>query len=147
MPSKELRAYVSVSYSEKQTMRAALDSITSTLARFKIESFIFVDHYSFTSDQEVEMMKQAMKDIDDCDLVIVEASYKAIGIGIEAGYGKGKNKPIIYLRRKDAEHSTTVSGISDFHIIYDGISDLQSKLSDVIEGIQNRLGKTTSTIL
>jgi len=136
MPSERFRAYVSVSFSEKEKLRKELDVITSTLARFEIEPFLFVDRYSFTSDQEQEMMKRAMKDIDTCNLVVVEASHKAIGIGVEAGYGKGKNKPIIYLRRKDAEHSTTVSGISDFHIIYDSISDLQSKLSAVIDKIQ-----------
>jgi nucleoside 2-deoxyribosyltransferase len=97
-----------------------------------------VDRYSFASDQEQEMMKQAMKDIDDSDFLIAEASHKAIGLGVEVGYAKAKNKPIVYLRKRNAEHSTTVSSISDFHVIYDTISDLETKLSQVIIGLPNR---------
>ncbi|HTH55557.1 MAG TPA: hypothetical protein VL728_05890 [Cyclobacteriaceae bacterium] len=132
MRPEKTRAYVSVSYGEKHSLRSELNAITVTLAKFKIECFIFVDQYSFARDQEQEMMSQAMKDIDGCDFLISETSHKAIGIGVEVGYGKAKNKPIVYLRRNDAEHSTTVSGISDFHIIYYSILDLQAKLESVV---------------
>lgn len=133
--SQKIRAYVSVSFGDRQALQNELNTIKSTLAKFQIESFIFVDHYSFTGNQEQEMMKQAMKDIDDSDFLIAEASYKAIGLGVEVGYAKARNKPIVYLRKNNAEHSTTVSGISDFHVIYDSISDLESKLSEVIAGL------------
>jgi len=78
------------------------------------------------------MMKQAMKEIDSCDLLIAETSEKGIGIGVEVGYAKARDKPIIYVRKKEAEHSTTVSGISDFQIIYSNIDDLKLQLSDII---------------
>ena len=136
MHSRKNRAYVSVSHNERQSLRGALDAIGETLGEFKFESFIFVDHYSFARDQEKEMMKQAMKDIDQSQLMVIEASYKAIGIGVEAGYGKAKNKPIVYVRKKEAEHSTAVSGISDMHIIYDSISDLRLKLSEALKSMQ-----------
>lgn len=132
MRLEKIRAYISVSYDEKSQLKNELDTITATLAMFKIDSFIFVDLYSFTRDQEEEMMEQAMKDIDACDFLIAEASYKAIGLGVEVGYGKAKGKPIVYLRKKEAEHSTTISGISDFHIIYETIFDLQNKLERVV---------------
>ena len=70
------------------------------------------------------MMKQTTADIGNCKIIIAENSDKAIGIGIEVGYAKAKMKPIIYLRRKTTDHSSTVSGISDFHIIYEDTSDL-----------------------
>ncbi len=35
-----------------------------------------------------------------------------------------KMLPVIYLRDKTADHSTTDSGISDFQIIYEKIADL-----------------------
>lgn len=139
--SPKIRAYVSVSFSDRQTLQDELNTIQSTLAKFQIESFVFVDHYSFTGNQEQEMMKQAMKDIDDSDFLIAEASHKAIGLGVEVGYAKAKNKPVVYLRKSNAEHSTTVSGISDFHVIYNRISDLESKLSELVISLQNAIGK------
>ena len=84
-------------------------------------------------------MQQALADIDVCDLLIAEVSDKAIGIGVEAGYAKGKGKPVIYIRQKDSEHSTTLSGISDYRIIYDNINDLELQLSACIKKILSEL--------
>jgi nucleoside 2-deoxyribosyltransferase len=100
-----------------------------------IKSFIFCDHYIFDASKEQEMMQQAITDIDLCDLLIAEVSDKAIGIGVEAGYAKGKDKPVLYLRQKDCEHSTTVSGISDHRIVYESINDLELQLNDCIKKI------------
>jgi len=69
-----------------------------------------------------------MADIDNSDILIAETSNKGIGIGIEVGYAKAKGKPLIYLRNQNAEHSTTVSGICDFQIIYKNIHDLKNQL-------------------
>ena len=84
------------------------------------------------------MMKQVMADIDNCDILIAETSDKAIGIGVEAGYAKAKDKTVIYLRQKDTEHSTTVSGISDFQIIYLDTNDIKNQLADIL----NKMKKT-----
>jgi nucleoside 2-deoxyribosyltransferase len=102
------------------------------LKEFHIKPFVFVDNFKFSSDQEKEMMAQALLSIDDCDLLIAETSEKAIGIGIEVGYAKAKGKPVIYIRNRNAEHSTTVSGISDSQIIYHDIKDLREQLTIVL---------------
>lgn len=73
-----------------------------------------------------------MSDIDACDLFIAEVSEKAIGVGVETGYAKGKRKTIIYLRRADAEHSTTGSGVSDYQLIYADAGDLKAGLEKII---------------
>lgn len=94
--------------------------------------FVFVDQYRFDPSQEREMMSQALADIDRSDLLIAETSDKGIGIGIETGYAKAKGKPVIYVRQAEAEHSTTVSGISDHQIIYSDDRDLGNKLLAVL---------------
>src|SRR5882757_7672101 len=109
-----MTAYISVSYSKRKSVDKELKAIADVLNNFKITPFIFVDNYKFAATDEKVMMQQAMTEIDRCDLLIAETSDKGIGIGIEAGYAKAKGKPVIYVRQKDTEHSTTVSGISDF---------------------------------
>ena len=84
------------------------------------------------------MMQQAMADLDNCDLLLAETSDKGIGIGIEVGYAKAKGKTIIYLRQKDTAHSTTVSGISDFQIVYNDATDLKKQLAETVEQIINK---------
>ncbi|MBO9573681.1 MAG: hypothetical protein J7497_15950, partial [Chitinophagaceae bacterium] len=103
---------------------------------------VFVDKYNFTVLQEREMMRQAFEDIEECFLLIAETSDKGIGIGVEVGYAKAKNKPIIYVREKNAPHSTTVCGTSDYQIIYSNLKELKDRLTDVLNNIwANRLDK------
>jgi nucleoside 2-deoxyribosyltransferase len=130
-----MKAYISLSYRNRKKLHGVLDTIVSALKNLAVEPFVFVDEYHFTAADEKEMMRQAMIDIDSCDILIAETSDKAIGIGIEVGYAKAKNKPVIYMRHTDAEHSTTVSGISDFTIIYTGTHHLQQRLAEVIKAI------------
>lgn len=126
-------AYISISFSKKEFLRKEIASIADTLTRFKIQPHVFVSNYSFNPSQEKEMMQQAMNDIDHCDLLIAETSDKGIGIGIEVGYAKAKGKPVIYIRHNNAEHSTTVSGISDFQIVYTDAGDLEKQLSETLD--------------
>lgn len=125
-------AYISVSFNKRKSVDKELTVIKDVLNEFKITPFVFVDNYKFDRAQEKEMMLQAIADIDRCDLLIAETSDKGIGIGIEVGYAKAMKKPIIYLRNKIAEHSTTVSGISDYQIIYTDSDDLQKQLCNTL---------------
>jgi 2'-deoxynucleoside 5'-phosphate N-hydrolase len=130
-----MKAYISVSYSKRKFLDKELKALKDVLHAFEIEPFIFVDQYQFGSNQEKEMMRQAFADIDSSEILIAEVSDKAIGIGIEAGYAKAKNKTIIYCRNINAGHSTTVSGLSDFQIIYADTEDLSCKLRDILKKI------------
>jgi nucleoside 2-deoxyribosyltransferase len=128
-------AYISVSFSKRKLFDTEISTIINTLQEFKITPFLFVDVYKFGPNEERQMMQQAMTDIDKCDLLLAETSDKGIGIGLEVGYAKAKGKPVIYICQKEAEHSTTVSGISDFQIVYSGTFDLRQKLVDTLNVI------------
>ncbi|HEU5164766.1 MAG TPA: nucleoside 2-deoxyribosyltransferase [Chitinophagaceae bacterium] len=132
-----MKAYISISYNKRQELNDELQSIIQALKELHIKQFVFVDNFKFSSDQEKEMMQQAIVSIDDCDLLIAETSDKGIGIGVEAGYAKAKGKPVIYMRNRNAEHSTTVAGISDFQIIYDDIKNLREQLTVVLSRVIN----------
>lgn len=130
-----MQAYISISYSKRKFLQNELDAITDALKLFSITPFVFVDNHSFSPEQENEMMLQAFAEIDKCNLLIAETSDKAIGIGIELGYAKAKNKPVIYLRNKNAEHSTTAAGASDYKIIYNDADDLRKQLCELVKKV------------
>lgn len=130
-----MKAYISISYSKRKSADEVINAIIIALKKMNIAPFVFVDEYSFKPSEEKQMMEQAMKDIDSSDLLIAETSDKAIGIGIEAGYAKAKNKSVIYLRHQDAEHSTTLSGLSDVQIIYSNAENLVSELSTSLKNL------------
>ncbi|HRI79657.1 MAG TPA: nucleoside 2-deoxyribosyltransferase [Cyclobacteriaceae bacterium] len=131
-----MRAYISVSYAKAKALVAELKSIESELTLAGIEPWIFVSKHKFSSAEEAKMMQQAFIDIDKSDFLIAECTFKAIGIGIEAGYAKARSKPVIYLRHSHAEHSTTMSGLSEFSIIYKDSDDLALQLRKVMAAIQ-----------
>ena len=128
-----MKAYIAIPYQGRNEIREELDTITSILNQCGVSPFVFADQYSFKEEEEKQMMQQAMEDINESDWLIALASEKAIGIGIEAGFAKGKGKPVIYIRHMEAEHSTTLSGISDYQIIYVDLQDLGQKLTRIVD--------------
>lgn len=127
-----MKAYIAIGLKSRQKLDPEIQVMQQVLSGQNIAAFIFVDKYHFKSDQEKEMMQQAMTDISNCDLLIAEVSEKAVGVGIEVGYAKGQQKPVIYLRQASAEHSTTASGISDYSIVYSSPLDLGTKLRSIL---------------
>lgn len=128
-----MKAYIAIGRNSRNVLKREADVIRTVLTSHHIEPWIFVEEYSFNSDQEREMMMQAMSDIDGCDLFIAEISEKAIGVGVEVGYAKARGKAIVYIRRKDSEHSTTVAGVSDFQIIYNDSDHLKNDLENIVK--------------
>lgn len=139
-----MQAYISISFSKRKELEKEVQAIKSALEKFEIFGYVFVDENQFSSNEERMMMQKAMGDIEKSAILIAEVSEKGIGIGIEVGYAKAKNIPVIYVRNSSSEHSTTVSGIADFRIIYENEIDLQEQLDKILKNLSNNL-KTTQT--
>ena len=127
-----MQAYISISFSKRKELEKEVQVLKNALETFGISGFVFVDEYQFSANEETEMMQKAMEDVEKSAILIAEVSEKGIGIGIEVGYAKAKNIPVIYVRNSSSEHSTTVSGIADFKIIYENVIDLEEKLEKII---------------
>jgi nucleoside 2-deoxyribosyltransferase len=128
-----MQAYIAISYNKRKELQPVLDAIKEVLLANSITPFVFVEEYNFSPAEEREMMEAAFAALDKCDLLIAEVSDKAIGIGIEVGYAKAKNKQVIYLRNVNTEHSTTVGGSSNHVIIYSDANHLKNQLSQIIQ--------------
>ncbi len=126
------KAFISYSYVNKAEFKLFDIKLRNFLAKeLQINSYSFVFDYKEKTNYK-SLMNAALKKIDDSDLLIAELSYKSIGIGIEVGYAKAKNKKIIYIHKKGTEVSTTVSGVCDIRIEYEDIEDLFIKMKEVI---------------
>jgi nucleoside 2-deoxyribosyltransferase len=126
------KAYLSIGFQNRQQLLPETELMRDVLAASQISLFIFVDNYQFPPNEEKQMMQQAFREIDASDLLIAETSEKAIGVGIEIGYAVAMKKPVIYLRKNDAEHSTTAAGSAGYTLIYDNQEDLGKKLSNLL---------------
>lgn len=127
-----MTAYLALSYNDRPQLDEAVAVIKNTLKQKGIGCFVFADNFSFSPAAAQQMMQEAMAAIDRCDMLIALTNYKAIGIGVEAGYARAKNKPVIYIRDAGAEHSTTVAGISNRQVIYNSMPELASGLDKAL---------------
>ncbi|MDB5210508.1 MAG: hypothetical protein JWQ30_1335 [Sediminibacterium sp.] len=131
------KVYLSISYQNRQHLQSEIEIIQKTLSSFHIHLFIFVDTYHFSPDEEKQIMQKAFEEIDSSDLLIAEVSEKAICVGIEIGYAIAKNKPVIYLRNENSEHSTTAAGSADHVIVYENKIQLAERLAAIITSLQS----------
>ncbi len=122
------RAYLAISFSHRPFVEPVVSAIRTQLKEYGIELFVFTDQYLFTAEQETDMMKQACKEIDGCELLIAECSVKAIGVGIEAGYALGRGKEVWYIRQENSPHSTTLSGAAHKRFIYRDAENISSQI-------------------
>ncbi|WHT38579.1 hypothetical protein QNH98_16490 [Myroides sp. mNGS23_01] len=132
------QVYISCSFALRKLLVEELKVIKSVLLVYEYQPWVFVEHYTFAAQQEKEMMQQAMQDIENSAFLLAETTDKGIGIGIEAGYAKALKKPVVYLRKQSAEHSTTLAGLSDYQIIYQDAVDLATQLEEVIQVLSQR---------
>lgn len=131
------QVYISCSFAKRKELDQVIECIKKALLAQGYSPWVFVDNYFFTLEQEKEMMRQAMQDIAASVFLLAETSDKGIGIGIEAGYAKALNKPVVYLRNQTAEHSTTLAGISDYQIVYADEADLAIQVEKVVQAINH----------
>lgn len=127
------KAYLAISYANRNQFDKEINTLNDLFSKKNIELLVFVDKYNFTNHQEKKMMETAFNEIDSCDLLIAELSTKSIGVGIEIGYAFAKKIPVVYLRRKDSEYSTTASGCSSFMIEYNNHNDLQKSIDHYLQ--------------
>lgn len=126
-------AYVAIAASSRKRLSPAIDAMKQVLQHYNIEAIIFIDRYSFTSEQDAAMMTLALKTIEHADLLIAEVSDQAIGVGVEVGYAAAKDKPILYLRHADSPYTAIVGGVATHTIAYTTEMELRTKLSHTIE--------------
>ena len=123
------KVFISYSFSKRTDFRRLHKRLKSVLEnKFNLEVYAFVFDFIDTVD-DTTLMDESLKKIDESDYVIVELSNKSVGIGIEAGYAKAKNKPIIYLHKKGSDMKQAMNGISDIVITYEDIEDLTMQVS------------------
>lgn len=126
------KGYLAISYSKRKLFDMEIECLKNLFKKNNMELLVFVDKYNFKSNQEKEMMKTAFNEIDNSDFLIAELTTKSIGVGIEIGYAFAKKMPIIYLRKRNAEYSTTASGSSTYIMEYENEFDLNKLMEKVL---------------
>lgn len=78
-----------------------------------------------------ELMQHSFKSIQQSDVVIIEASEKGVGVGVEAGYAHAYHIPLIVIAQTGTQISTSLLGIADSVHFYDQVQDLYTVFSSL----------------
>jgi len=131
------RGYFAISFSNRKKFTNQVKHLVEKLSAQSIELLVFVDKYHFGDNKETKMMEAAFKEIDNSDFLIAELTNKSIGVGIEIGYAYATQKPIIYIRQKGSEYSTTTAGCAHVIIEYENEKELIKKILNAINKIKS----------
>jgi len=124
-----MKAYLAVKYHEDKENKELVDSLNKTLEEAGFEVICLVSE-EYEKDIEIpaeELMDRTFREIDKCDLTIIDLSEKGVGLGIEAGYAKSENIPVYTIAEKGSEISKTLRGISREVIRYKEPEELKDK--------------------
>ncbi len=127
-----MKAYVAIKYKSEENAEL-IDTITSALKKRGIEPFCFVRDFQFSNKETFsaeELMKKAFEYIKACDVVIVDITEIAVGVGIEAGYAYSLGIPILTISQKGSETFNTLKGISKDYLLYESLDELSSILKE-----------------
>lgn len=130
-----MKAYISVDTDTRKLLGKEIIALGMALNAANVEQFIFVDKYPREAGQETEMLQKAMKEIDGCNFIIVEASNINVTSCVELGYAKAKRKPIVYLQKDEATSDEIIFALSNFHILYTSPKDLFDQLTEFLKNV------------
>ncbi len=129
------RIYVAYKFAEEDPieLRKRLEALSKVIEEATgCKTFIFFRDAQKWQKSEVsikEIVIRALNEIDKCDAILVEASTKARGAYLEAGYAKALKKKVIIIHKTGTE-ANFLEAIADVAIEYDNLEDLRKKLKN-----------------
>lgn len=123
------RIYFGTSFKHRKEYEGLYQKMKSFFSKYEIEVYSFVFEYKGPTENKV-MLKKALDEMDKSDLLIADASYDSIGVGMEVGYFKGKGKKVIFLHKKSTYLDENMEGVSDYVVDYKSEDDVLNWLKD-----------------
>lgn len=123
-----MKAYIGIKYHEDYRNKEKVDKISSTLEKIGYKTSCIVRDIENSEQREYnpqELMELTFKEIDECNLVIIDLTEKGVGLGIEAGYAFAKGISVITIAKRGTDISETLVGISKRVFFYDDIQDIE----------------------
>lgn len=123
-----MKYFIALSNQNKGKLVDTINTVKEVLTEKGDAYTVFVERQQ-TGMTKPQVMKEALKDIMNSDALLVEASTKEVGVGIEMGFAHALNKPIVLVRKVGSESSNTMEGIiNGAPIEYEGKEDLKKNL-------------------
>ena len=132
-----MKLFLGIKYFEDNRNIDLIEDISNLLASEGIEVINVIrdiEKYGQHNLSARELMNKTFEAIDQCDIVLIELSFKGVGLGIEAGYAAAKKIPIVSITNTEGSISKSLEGISIATFSYGDLAKLRDFLNE-LEGI------------
>lgn len=131
-----MKAYIAIKYYPDNKNRLAIEQVSKALEQSGFDTVCVtrdLEKWGQVHFSPEELMQKSFEEIDASDIVVIELTEKGVGVGIEAGYAWGKRIPIVTIAKKGSDISTTLQGVSQRLLWYDGFDEL---IEFFVQGIE-----------
>ena len=126
-----MKIFISAIFKKDGSNKELIDRVKNVIIKAGHTPYSFADE-GYIPDEK-EMMQRAIAEMNTSDMVAIDITECAFGVGIEAGYMYAKNIPLIVLKSDKAKDSPTMKGIATNYIVYNNLDDLEINLLKVIK--------------
>ena len=126
-----MKVFITTSFKEGKN-KEEIELICSLVKESGFQDFCFIrdiENYQKVFDDSRKLMNRAKKEIEKCDILLIDMTNKPTGRVIEAGIAFAQNKRIISIMKKGTKIKDTTRGISDAVIEYKNIKDIVKPLN------------------
>jgi len=93
-----MKVFLSIKYHDDHSDRARIEMVSLALHAHAFETMCIapdLERWGQLRFDARELMRRTFAAIDACDLVVADLTQKGVGVGIEAGYARAKDIPVV----------------------------------------------------
>jgi len=128
-----MKVFITASFKEGKN-KEEIELLCSLVRESGFQDFCFIrdiENYQKSFIDPRKLMDKSKKEIEKCDVLLIDMTNKPTGRAIEAGVAFAQNKKIISIMEKGTKIKDTTRGISDAIIEYENIKDIVKPLNSL----------------
>jgi nucleoside 2-deoxyribosyltransferase len=129
-----VKAFLSIKFWGDDRNRREVEGIIAAIEDTGAEVYCFRrdgEKWGETEFKPSEMMDITLGQIDKSDILVADVGDWPIGVGVEAGYARGRGIPVVCICPAGKKVASTVAGLADEVVIYNDYEDLNGQLSSI----------------
>jgi nucleoside 2-deoxyribosyltransferase len=122
-----MKIYLAIKFHSDNQNRPLIDNLAMHLTRqghsvvCAVKDF---ENWGKTAFEPPTLLNMAFEAIEKSDLVLIEATEKGMGVGIEAGFAFARNIPIVTIAKIDSDISVNLKSLSERVIFYSEVTEI-----------------------
>ncbi len=130
-----MRAFLSIRFLGDNRNRDHVEAAIAAIEAAGFSVFCFVrdaEEWGKWQFPPEDMMRRTLNEIDASDYLIADVADWPIGVGVEAGYARGRDIPVVCICQARKRVADTVAGVAEQVIRYEDYDDLTGELVNLL---------------